>query len=102
MVVIDPVKTRTARRADWHIPIRPGTDAALAIGMIHVILNEDLVDHDYVEKYTLGFDEIKQWASVYPPEKVAAITGVPANDIRKLARHCARSGGAGVQRPGCF
>jgi anaerobic selenocysteine-containing dehydrogenase len=85
VVVIDPVKTRTARRADWHIPIRPGTDAALALGMINVILNEDLVDHDYVEKYTLGFDELKQRASGYPPEKVAALTGVPANDIRQLA-----------------
>jgi anaerobic selenocysteine-containing dehydrogenase len=89
VVVIDPVKTRTARRADWHIPIRPGTDAALALGMIHVIVNEDLVDHDYVDKYTLGFDELTQRASGYPPEKVAAITGVPASDIRQLAREYA-------------
>jgi anaerobic selenocysteine-containing dehydrogenase len=89
VVVIDPVKTRTARRADWHIPIRPGTDAALALGMIHIILDEDLVDHDYVEKYTLGFDELTQQASGYPPEKVAAITGVPASDIRQLAREYA-------------
>ena len=66
VVVIDPVKTRTARRADWHIPIRPGTDAALALGMINVIMSEDLVDHDYVEKYTLGFDELKQRASALP------------------------------------
>jgi Molybdopterin oxidoreductase len=72
-----------------NIPIRPGTDGALALGMINMILHEDLIDHDYVEKYTLGFDELKQRASIYPPEKVAAITGVPANHIRQLAREYA-------------
>ena len=55
LVVIDPVKTRTAREADWHIPIRPGTDAALAMGMMNVIISEDLVDHDYVKNYTEAF-----------------------------------------------
>src|SRR4029077_10194429 len=59
VVVIDPVRTRTAKQADWHIPIKPGTDAALALGMMNVIIAEGLVDYDYVEKYTLGFDELK-------------------------------------------
>ena len=89
VVVIDPVRTRTAKKADWHIPIRPGTDAALALAMMNVIVEEDLVDHDYVEKYTIGFDELKQRVADYPPEKVAAITGVPADDIRTLAREFA-------------
>jgi anaerobic selenocysteine-containing dehydrogenase len=89
VVVIDPVRTRTAKAADWHIPIRPGTDGALALGMMHVIITDDLVDHDYVEKYTIGYDELKARALEFPPERVAAITGIPAEDIRTLAREYA-------------
>jgi anaerobic selenocysteine-containing dehydrogenase len=89
IVVIDPVRTRTAKQADWHIRIKPGTDAALALGMMNVIIGEDLVDHDYVEQYTLGFAELKARAAQYPPEEVAEITGVPASDIRRLAREYA-------------
>lgn len=86
VVVIDPVRTRTAKQADWHIPIRPGTDAALALGMMNVIIAEGLVDAEYVENHTLGFDELKERAAQYPPERVAEITGVPAEDVRELAR----------------
>ncbi len=89
IVVIDPVRTRTAKKADWHIRIRPGTDAALALGMMNVIIAEDLVDHDYVEKYTLGYEEMKARAAEYPPELVSEITGIPADDIRRLAREYA-------------
>jgi anaerobic selenocysteine-containing dehydrogenase len=89
VVVIDPIRTRTAKQADWHVQIRPGTDGALALGMMNVIIAEDLVDHDYVEKYTLGFDELKARAAQYSPEKVAKITGIPAEDIRRLAREYA-------------
>ena len=89
LVVIDPFKTRTAREADWHIPIRPGTDAALALGLMNVIIGEDLVDQDYVQNYTTGFDELKERARAYPPEMVAEITGIPAQDIRTLAREYA-------------
>ena len=89
VVVIDPVSTRTARRADWHLRIRPGTDAALALGMINVIIAEGLVDQDYVEKYTVGYDELKARAEQFPPEKVADITGIAAEDVRKLAREFA-------------
>lgn len=91
VVVIDPVRHRTARHADWHIPIRPGTDAALALGMMHVIIEEDLVDHDYVDRYTAGFEELRERVRQYPPEKVAEITGVPAEDVRTLAREYATS-----------
>jgi anaerobic selenocysteine-containing dehydrogenase len=89
IVVIDPVRTRTAKQADWHIPINPGTDAALALGMMNVIITENLVDHDYVSKYTLGFEELKARAAEFPPEKVEKITGIPAADIRTLAREYA-------------
>ncbi|MFN0317534.1 MAG: molybdopterin-dependent oxidoreductase [Burkholderiales bacterium] len=89
VVVIDPISTRTARKADWHIRIRPGTDAALALGMMNVIVTENLTDRDYIDKYTVGYDELAQRASEYPPERVAEITGLPAADIRKLAREYA-------------
>ena len=89
VVVIDPVRTRTAKQADWHIPIKPGTDAALALGMMNVIISDNLVDQDYVDKYTVGFDEMKARAAEFPPEKVETITGIPAADIRRLAREYA-------------
>jgi anaerobic selenocysteine-containing dehydrogenase len=89
IVVVDPMKTRTARQADWHIPIKPGTDGALAMAMINVITAENLVDRDYVETYTVGYEELVERAKQFPPEKVARITGIPADDIRKLAREYA-------------
>ena len=91
VVVIDPVRTRTAKQADWHIPIKPGTDAALALGMMNVIIADGLVDQDYVDKYTVGFDELKVRAAEFPPERVEKITGIPAADIRTLAREYATS-----------
>jgi anaerobic selenocysteine-containing dehydrogenase len=89
LVVIDPVRTRTARLADWHIPIRPGTDAALALAMIHVIIKENLVDRDYIDKHTVGYDELAERASTYTPEFAARETGIPVEDIVKLAREYA-------------
>ncbi len=91
VVVIDPVRTRTAKQADWHIPIKPGTDGALALGMMNVIIGEKLYDEDYVAKYTLGFDQLAQRAEEFPPEKVEGITGIPADDIRTLAREYAKT-----------
>ena len=89
LVVIDPYKTRTAKSADWYLPINPGTDVALALAMMHVIINENLYNEDYVSKYTLGFEQLRQRVQEYPPEKVAAWTGISADDIRKLAREYA-------------
>jgi molybdopterin guanine dinucleotide-containing S/N-oxide reductase-like protein len=89
LVVIDPYRTRTAKLADWYLPINPGTDAALALGLMHVIINENLFDTDYVSRYTVGFEELKARAQEYPPEKVAHWTGISADDIRKLAREYA-------------
>jgi anaerobic selenocysteine-containing dehydrogenase len=91
VVVIDPVRTRTAQQADWHIPIRPGTDGALALGMMHVIASENLVDTDYVEKYTVGYPELRQRVMEYPPARVSEITGIPVEDILTLAREYART-----------
>jgi anaerobic selenocysteine-containing dehydrogenase len=97
VVVIDPVRTRTAKQADWHIPLRPGTDAALALGMMNVIIQEGLVDYGYVEKYTLGFEELKARAAEFPVERVAEITGIPAADIVKLSREYATTQPAAIR-----
>jgi anaerobic selenocysteine-containing dehydrogenase len=86
LVLIDPYRTRTADCANWYLPINPGTDAALALGMMHVIIAENLHDADYVAKYTLGFEQLREKVNEYPPERVAQWTGIPAEDIRKLAR----------------
>ena len=91
VVVVDPIRSRTAAKADWHVQIRPGTDAALALGMMNVIMSEDLIDSDYVEKYTVGFDALKERAGRYPPEHVAKITGLTQDDVRQLAREYAKT-----------
>lgn len=85
VIVIDPARTRTARAADEWLPIRPGTDGALALAMMHVIIRENLHDADYVEKYTVGFDQLAQRVQEWTPERAAAITGIPAERIRSLA-----------------
>jgi len=97
MVVIDPYKTRTAGCADWYLAIRPGTDVALALGMMHVIIGENLHDADYVGRYTLGFDQLRDKAAQYPPERVAAITGIAAEDIACLAREYATTRPASIR-----
>jgi anaerobic selenocysteine-containing dehydrogenase len=89
LIVIDPYPTRTAMLADWHIPIRPGTDAALALGMMHVIFAEGLEDRDYLEKHTVGGKELAERAREYTPECVAEWTGMTAEQIRVLAREYA-------------
>ena len=89
LVVIDPYKTRTARCADWYLPINPGTDVALALAMMHVIINENLYHAEYVRKYTLGFEQLRERVQEYPPERVAQITGISAGDICTLAREYA-------------
>ena len=86
LVVIDPVRTRTAKQADWHLAIRPGTDAALALGIMNVIIQENLVDADYIEKYTVGYAELKERSREFPVERVSQITGVSVEDIQTLAR----------------
>jgi anaerobic selenocysteine-containing dehydrogenase len=104
LVVIDPYRTRTAACADWYLPINPGTDAAFALAMMHVIIGENLHDADYVERYTLGFDQLRDKVQEYTPERVAKWTGIAASDIVKLAREYATTHPAvirlnyGVQR----
>ena len=68
VVVVDPVRHRTAQRADRHIPIRPGTDGALALAMMHVIISEGLTDEDYVARHTVGYDELAERVQQYTPD----------------------------------
>jgi anaerobic selenocysteine-containing dehydrogenase len=86
VVVIDPRRSRTAQQADWHVQIRIGTDAALAIGIAHILLRDGLCDMDYIAANTQGFG---QWQAEvipnFPPERVAEITGLSIADIEKLA-----------------
>jgi anaerobic selenocysteine-containing dehydrogenase len=86
VIAIDPRRTRTAEKCDEHIAPLPGTDAALALGMMHVIFAEGLEDKDYLESYTIGASELRSHASEYAPERVAAICGLEAEQIVHLAR----------------
>src|SRR5271165_395645 len=86
LVAIDPYRSLTAEKCHVHLALHPGTDAALALGMMHVLIAEDLLDHDYVARYTLGFDALKERAGEYPPARVAGITGLAVDDIVALAR----------------
>ena len=97
VVVVDPLKTRTARAADWHVQPMPGTDTALALGMMHVIINEGLHDADYVDSYTLGFDRLRERAAQYPPERAAQLTGLGAGEIVSLARSYATTQPASIR-----
>ena len=89
LVVIDPVRTQTAAHADHFIQIKPGTDAALALGLMHVLIAEEIFDADYVQSYTVGFDELRQRVADYTPAHVARLTGIPESEIRQLARNLA-------------
>lgn len=104
LIVIDPYRTRTAALADWHIAIRPGTDAALALGMMHVILREGLEDRAFIAERTHGFEQLAERVRMYTPEHVAHWTGMTAGEVERLAREYATTQPAvlrlnyGVQR----
>lgn len=91
LVVIDPYRNRTAKLADAHLMPRPGTDAALALGVACVLIQEGLIDRAYIQARTYGFEAYQQEALRYPPERAGEITGVPAEAIRELARAYGRA-----------
>lgn len=97
LIVIDPYRTRTAALADWHIAIRPGTDAALALGMMHVILRDGLEDRAYIAEMTHGFERLSERVREYTPEKVAAWTGMTAAEVERLAREYATTRPAAIR-----
>ncbi len=97
LIVIDPYKTRTAALADWHIPIRPGTDSALALGMMHVILRDGLEDRVYIAQMTHGFDQLVERVRDYTPDRVAAWTGMTPAEVEQLAREYATTRPAAIR-----
>ncbi|CAN2251252.1 molybdopterin oxidoreductase family protein [Bacillus vallismortis] len=86
IVVIDVHKNQTGRLADWFIPIKPGTDSALALGIMHILFKENLHDEAFLSEYTVGYEELREHVKQYDPEKVSRITGVSTDDIYQLAR----------------
>ena len=87
LVIIEPRRSRTAERADWHLTVNVGTDAALALGVMHVLVRDDLCDRDYLARRTLGFDRVeREVLPRFTPERVAAITGVSAADLERFAQ----------------
>ena len=96
LIVIDPRKIDYALAADIHAQLRPGTDGALALGMLHVIIAEKLYDKYFVKKWTVGFDELKEHVRDYPPKRVAEITWVPEEKIKEMARMYAKT------KPACI
>ena len=86
LVCIDPRRTETAEKCDEHVQLRPGTDAALALAMMHELITHDWLDHDYIERHTLGWEALRDRALQWTPERAAQVCGVPASQIRALAR----------------
>jgi anaerobic selenocysteine-containing dehydrogenase len=97
LVVIDPLRSPTAARADWHLRPRPGTDPALALGVMHVVVREGLHNTVYLERHTVGFEQLKARLDEYPPDRVAQITGVESEEIVELARAYATTRPAAIQ-----
>ncbi|WP_233508103.1 molybdopterin-containing oxidoreductase family protein [Spongiactinospora gelatinilytica] len=97
VVAIDPIRTRTADQADEHLPIRPGTDAALALGLLYVVLEEGAEDRDYLEHHTHGWDEFRAEILKFPPVRVAEITGLPEESIRALGLRLATTRPTGIR-----
>lgn len=86
LIAIDPYRSLTAEKCHVHLPLLPGTDAALALGVMNVLVTEDLLDHDYIARHTLGFEALAERVREYPPQHVAQITGLAVEQIVALAR----------------
>jgi assimilatory nitrate reductase catalytic subunit len=100
LAVVDPRRTRTAEQADAHLQPVPGTDLALANGLLHIVIAEGLTDTDYIEARTAGFDEVRRTVATWWPERVERVTGVPAAQLRDTARRLARAAGRVPQESG--
>jgi anaerobic selenocysteine-containing dehydrogenase len=96
LIAIKPTVEPDVGLADMWVPIRPGTDAALALAMLHVVVNEDLIDKPFVEQWCYGYDQLKEHVQKYPPAWAEKITGVPAKQIEEVARLFATTKRAGI------
>ncbi|MGD9944002.1 MAG: molybdopterin-dependent oxidoreductase [Burkholderiaceae bacterium] len=97
LVAIDPYRSDTAAKCHRHIAPLPGTDAALALGMMQVLIAEDLIDHDYIARHTLGFEALARRAAQYPPARVAQICGIAPDEVIELARLYGRTRPAAIR-----
>jgi anaerobic selenocysteine-containing dehydrogenase len=118
LVAIDPYRSLTAEKCHTHIALLPGTDSALALGLMHVLIRDGLIDRDYVERHTLGFEGLRERARSYDPARVASICGITAGEIESLAHlygttrpaliranyglQRARGGGMGMRNIACL
>lgn len=91
LIVVDPFESATARASDWHIQPMPGTDVALALGVMHVLIREELIDTDYIEKHTLGYEELAKHVAGYPPGTVSRMCDLPEAVIESFAREYAQA-----------
>ncbi|NBX62150.1 MAG: molybdopterin oxidoreductase family protein [Betaproteobacteria bacterium] len=97
LVCIDPRRSETADKCDLHLAIKPGTDAALALALMHELITHGWLDHDYIAQYTLGFDDLRERAMQWPPERAAQVCGLDVHDIRQLAHDYAHTRPAGIR-----
>jgi anaerobic selenocysteine-containing dehydrogenase len=97
LVCIDPRRSETADKCDLHLAIKPGTDAALALALMHELITHGWLDHDYIAQYTLGFDALRERAMQWPPERAAPVCGLDVQDIRQLAHDYAHTRPAGIR-----
>jgi anaerobic selenocysteine-containing dehydrogenase len=97
LVVIDPYRSRTADRADLHLPIRPGTDGALALGMLHVIFREGLADRDYIDRFSTGVEALERLTAPWTPDTASRATGLEPDSIVALAREYATTRPAAIR-----
>ena len=95
LIAIDPYRSLTAEKCHQHIALLPGTDAALALGLMHVLIAEDLLDHDYIANHTLGYDQLKQRAAEWTPERTAETCGISVKEVVELARLYGQTAKAG-------
>ena len=97
IICIDPRNTETAEKCHEHIALRPGTDAALALALMHELITHDWLDHDYIQNHTVGFEALRERALQWPPERAGEVCGLKAEDIRQLAHDYAHTKPAAIR-----
>src|SRR4029453_9167526 len=97
LVSIDPIRTRTAAATDWHVAPIPGSDAALALGLLNVVLSEGREDRDFIDQRTIGWELFRQRILEFPPSRVAGITGLAPESIVRLGKLLAATRATGIR-----
>ena len=97
LICIDPRRTESAEKCHQHIALRPGTDGALALGLMHELITHDLIDHDYVNRFVEGWPALRERALQWPPERAAAVCGITADEVRGLAQDYGRTQPAAIR-----